>query len=97
MTSPSCAFSGVTLEVVNRIRSVANAEYGVAFDPSAGTNGTATAHTPFGLCVVHFVHDSARSVIVLTLLKKPFWLPTRLLWSGFEEEIERCRRFVAGR
>ncbi|MGD0106151.1 MAG: hypothetical protein ABSC06_19240 [Rhodopila sp.] len=88
----SRAFSGVTIEVVHRIKHVAHTEHGVLFYPTNGTNGTATGRTPFGDCVVHFVHDGAQSVLVLTPLKKPMLLPAGLLWRGFKVEIERFRR-----
>jgi hypothetical protein len=90
--STSRAFSGVTVEVVNRIRQIAYDEHGVVFDPSDETTGTATARTRIGDCVVHFVHDSVQSVLVLTLVKKPMLLPAALLWTGLSAEVERFKR-----
>jgi hypothetical protein len=90
--SRSRAFSGVTVTVVNRIKQVAHGEHGIAFDPHDGTNGTATARTPIGDFVIHFVHDSVQSVLVLTLVKKPMLLPAALLWSGLSPEVERLKR-----
>jgi hypothetical protein len=87
--SASRAFPGVRVEVVNRIKQIAHDEHGVVFDPQDGTTGTATAGTPMGECVVHFVHDSVQSVLVLTLVKKPMLLPAALLWSGLGDEVER--------
>jgi hypothetical protein len=89
--STSHAFSGVTVKVVNRIRQIAHNEHGVVFDPSDGTTGTVTARTRMGECVVHLVHDSVQSVLVLTLVNKTMLLPTVLLWSGLSAEVERSR------
>jgi hypothetical protein len=90
--SASRAFSGVTVTVVNRIKQVAYGEHGVVFDPPDGTNGTAIVRTPIGNCVMHFVHYSTQSVLVLTLVKKPMFLPAALLWSGLSAEVERFKR-----
>lgn len=92
--SASRVFSGVTVEVIYRIKQIAHAERGVIFDPADGTSGIAVGRTPFGDCVVGFAHDSAQAVLVLTLLKKPMLLPAGVLWRGFQGEIERFRTMV---
>jgi hypothetical protein len=94
--SRSRTFSGVTIELVCRIKQAARVEHGVVFDPADGASGIAVGRTPFGDCVVSFAHDSARAVLVLTLLKKPALLPTELLWLGFQGQIERFPTTVSG-
>jgi hypothetical protein len=90
--SASRAFSGVTVAVVNRIKQVAHGEHGIVFDPHDGTKGTAIARTPIGNFVMDFVHDAARSVLVLTLVKKPVLLPAVLVWNRLGTEVERFKR-----
>jgi len=84
----SRTFSRVTVDHVLRVKQVAQNRYGILFDPPDGTRGIATGHTPFGDCIVSFSFDSA---LVLTVIKKPILLPAGLLWSRFEEELERTR------
>lgn len=90
--SASRIFSGVTVTVINRIKQVAHGEYGIVFDPPDAAKGTAAARTPIGDFVMHFVHDSAESVLVLTLVKKPMLLPAVLVWSRLGTEVERFKR-----
>ncbi|HEY4044991.1 MAG TPA: hypothetical protein VGM32_24525 [Rhodopila sp.] len=92
--SASRVFSGVTIELVERIKQVARDEHGVRFDPDDGPTGLATGQTPFGECVVRFAHRGAQAAIVLTLLKKPMLLPAEVLWTAFKEEIDRCRGLI---
>ena len=88
----SRTFSGVTAEILNRMKEFGRAEYGIVYDPPDGAISTATSRTPLGECVVEFVHDAAKAELKLTLIKKPWLLPEGLLWSGFSETLERCRR-----
>jgi hypothetical protein len=85
-------FSGVTVEALGRIKELGRAEHGVVYDPPDGPRSSATSQTPFGECVVEFVHDSTRAELTLTILKKPWLLPESLLWSGFLAALERCRQ-----
>jgi len=85
-------FSGVTPEILHRMKEFGRAEYNIVYDPPEGPVSTATSQTPLGECVVQFAHDPAKAELTLTLLKKPWLLPEGLLWSGFSETLERCRR-----
>jgi hypothetical protein len=85
-------FSGVTPEILHRMKEFGRAEYNIVYDPPEGPVSTATSQTPLGECVVEFAHDPAKAELTLTLLKKPWLLPEGLLWSGFSETLERCRR-----
>ena len=85
-------FSDVTPEILHRMKEFGRAEYNIVYDPPEGPVSTATSQTPLGECVVQFAHDPAKAELTLTLLKKPWLLPEGLLWSGFSETLERCRR-----
>ena len=85
-------FSGVTPEILHRMKEFGRAEYNIVYDPPVGPVSTATSQTPLGECVVEFAHDPAKAELTLTLVKKPWLLPEGLLWSGFSETLERCRR-----
>ena len=85
-------FSGVTPEILHLMKEFGRAEYNIVYDPPEGPVSTATSQTPLGECVVEFAHDPAKAELTLTLLKKPWLLPEGLLWSGFSETLERCRK-----
>jgi hypothetical protein len=87
----SRTFASVTADLVHRIKQVAHEQHNVTFEPPDGTKGTATGRTPFGDCIVHFAHDAAQAVLVMTLVKKPMVLPATLMWSAFSAELERLR------
>jgi hypothetical protein len=90
--SNSRTFSDVTVNVLSRIKELGRAEYGVVYDPPDGPRSNATSQTPLGECVVAFVHDSVRAEVTLTIVKKPWLIPESLLWNGFLETLERCRK-----
>jgi len=85
------SFSGVTAEILSRMKEFGRAEYGIVYNPLEGAASTATSRTPLGECVIEFVHDAAKAELTLTLVKKPWLLPEALLWNGFSETLERCR------
>jgi hypothetical protein len=90
--STTRTFSGISTEIVTRMKAFGRSRYGIVFDPPDGPNSTATGQTPLGECVIEFVHDSARAELTLTLVKKPWLLPESLLWNGFLSTLERCRK-----
>ena len=85
-------FSDVSTAVAARMKEFARAKYDVVFDPPDASTSTATTQTPLGECVIEFVHDAARAELTLTLVKKPWLLPEGLLWNGFVEALESCRK-----
>ena len=87
----SRTFSGVTDEILNRMKQLGRAQYGIIYEPPEGPVGAATSSTPLGECMIEFVHDSVKAELTLTLVKKPWLLPEGLLWRGFVETLERCR------
>ena len=84
-------FSGISVEIVGRMKEHGRSRYGIVFDPPEGANSTATGQTPLGECVIEFAHDSERGELTLTLVKKPWLLPEGLLWSGFLRTLKACR------
>jgi len=89
--SNSRTFSGVTDEILDRMKALGRAEYDIVYDPPEGPVSTATSQTPLGECVIEFVHDPAKAELTLTLVKKPWLLPESVLWNGFSETLDRCR------
>jgi len=90
--STSRTFSGVTPEILSRMKEFGRAEYGIVYDPPDGPVSTAASQTPLGECVIEFVHDPAKAELTLTLVKKPWLLPEGMLWNGFVTTLERCRQ-----
>ena len=89
--SNSRTFSGVTLEILNRMKALGRAERHRLRPPKAPLS-TATRQTPFGERVIEFVHDPAKVELTLTLVKKPWLLPAEsVLWNGFSQTLDRCR------
>ena len=90
----SRTFSGVTVDILTRMKEFGRAQYNIVYDPAEGPVSTATSQTPLGECVIEFAHDAAKSELTLTLVKKPWLLPEGVLWNGFSETLERCRKEV---
>jgi hypothetical protein len=89
--SNSRTFSGVTAEALRRLKGVGRTEYSIVFDPPDGPRSSAISQTPFGECVVEFEYDSTGAELTLTIVRKPWMVPERLLWSAFLETLDRCR------
>ncbi len=90
----SRTFASVTADHLDRLKQVARDRHGISFDPPDGAKGVATGHSPFGDCIVHFVHDNAQAVLSLTLVRKPMLLPAGMMWSSFEAVLEHCRGII---
>ena len=88
----SRTFSGVTVDILTRMKEFGRAQYNIVYDPAEGPVSTATSQTPLGECIIEFAHDAAKAELTLTLVKKPWLLPEGLLWNGFSETLERCRK-----
>jgi len=88
----SRTFSGVTVDILTRMKEFGRAQYNIVYDPADGPVSTATSQTPLGECVVELAHDAAKAELTLTLVKKPWLLPEGVLWNGFSETLERCRK-----
>jgi hypothetical protein len=88
----SRTFSGVTVEILTRMKEFGRAQYNIVYDPPEGPLSTATSQTPLGECIIEFAHDAGKAELTLTLVKKPWLLPEGLLWNGFSETLERCRK-----
>ncbi|MEO3475484.1 hypothetical protein AAFN86_26770 [Roseomonas sp. CAU 1739] len=87
----SQTFSDVTIDLLERI--AARDDLGrFAFDFDEDRRaGTARGATPLGEVEVRFglVPDSAE--LIVTVLRKPPFLPASLLWSEFSRAIARAR------
>ena len=82
-------FSGVTMEVLNRMREEDSGDYTLELDPHR-IAGTVNKPTPLGHVVVRFDHDNQRSEMTVTILKKPMLLPTAVLWAGVSHALRRA-------
>ena len=92
--STSRTFSGVTPEILKRMKALGQAEYNIVYDPPEGPVSTATSQTPLGECVIEFAYDPAKAELTLTLVKKPWMLPEGVLWNGFTATLDRCREEI---
>ena len=64
----SRTFSGVTVDILTRMKEFGRAQYNIVYDPAEGPVSTATSQTPLGECVVEFAHDAAKAELTLTLV-----------------------------
>lgn len=82
-------FSGVTIEVLNRMREQDSADHGLERDPDR-IGGTVNKPTPFGHVVARFDHDNQRAEMTVTTLHKPMLLPAAVLWVGVSHALRRA-------
>ena len=84
-------FSDVTIDVLERT---------AARDDAAGfefrldddrRSGTVAGTTPLGEVEARFDLTAERDELAVTILRKPPFLPTSLMWSEFSHAIERAR------
>ena len=88
--STTYLFSGITIEVLNRMREEDSADYVLKLDSTPDRiGGTVRKPTPFGDVTVRFDHDSQRAEMTVTILKKPMLLPAAVLWAGLTHAL-RC-------
>ena len=84
-------FSGVTLDVLTRMREEDSGDYALTLE-SDRIGGTVNKPTPFGCVVVRFDHDARRAEMTVTILHKPLLLPAALLWAGVSHALRRACR-----
>ncbi len=82
-------FSGVTLEVLNRMREEDSGDYALELNADR-TGGTVNKTSPFGDVVVRFEHDNQRAEMTVTILHKPLLLPAAVLWAGVSHALRRA-------
>jgi len=87
----SRTFSDVTIDILERIAArddAAGLEFRIDADRRAGT---VAGTTPLGEVEARFELAGECDELAVTILRKPPFLPTALLWSEFSRAIERAR------
>lgn len=82
-------FRGITAEVLNRLREGDDGSNVLDLE-SNGSGGRLTRRTPLGEVVIRFDHDAQRAELTVTVLKKPFFLPTIALWAEMSNALENA-------
>ncbi len=94
-SSKTHVFSGVTLQSLLNLQNQAGVagqtggNYSLQFDPDR-TGGVLSMNPGVGDVVVRFSHDSARSELTLTIVKKPMLLPTAVIWAGASQVLRQA-------
>jgi hypothetical protein len=78
--TPSRTFSGVTPEVLARLRARPSGRYQVHVGAD-GSNGTISGSTPVGELVVDFQYARERGTATVTIRSKPRLVPAGLVWA----------------
>lgn len=87
----SRTFSDVTIEILDRI-AARDAAAGLTFHIADDRrSGSVAGPTPLGEVEARFELVPERGELAVTILRKPPFLPTSLLWSEFSRAIERAR------
>jgi hypothetical protein len=86
----SKTYTGVTQTVWDCVKSSSIAKRGTVYDPSDGTQGTATTETGVGKLVMGFSFDAGASTITYTINSKPFIVTEGEIWSGIQDSISAC-------
>lgn len=87
----SQTFSDVTIDLVERIAARDDVP-GIAFAiDEDGRAGTARGATPLGEVEVRFDLIPETAEMIVTILRKPPFVPASLLWSEFSRAIDRAR------
>jgi hypothetical protein len=87
----SRTFSDVTIDILERIAArddAAGLDFRIDDDRRAGT---VAGSTPLGEVEARFEFAIECGDLAVTVLRKPPFLPTALLWSEFSRAIERAR------
>lgn len=87
----SKTFNGVTQQTWERLQALGRERHGTEFQPSDDCNGTATTPTPFGKIVLDYAHDVQRQTITYTIVAKPMFVMSPMIWSGIEQTIDGLR------
>lgn len=87
----SRTFSDVTIDMLDRIAARDDAAGMVFLIDDDGRTGTVSGSTPLGEVEAGFAFEAERAELAVTILRKPPFLPSTLLWSEFARAIERAR------
>ena len=85
-------FAGVDAATWEKLKALGSSQHGTVFDPADAASGTATTRTPIGSLVLAFAFDSASNSVTYTIVEKPFFVASGLVWSGVEDCIRKCRQ-----
>ena len=88
----SKTFTGVDAPTWERLQTLGREKHGTDFRAIDGTRGEAKTNTPFGRLVLDYVHDPAAATITYTIVSKPLFVMSPLVWSGIETALAGCRR-----
>ena len=84
-------FEGVSAVVWQRMQARGEREHGTVFEHTNAMQGTATTPTPVGPVVLGFEFEADAERITYTIVQKPFFAASSLIWGGIAAAIERCR------
>lgn len=87
----SKTFTGVTTKTWERLQELGKQRHGTQFHPSDDTQGTATTATPFGNLVLGYAHDPQKSTVTYTIVSKPMFVMSPMIWSGIEQTLTGLR------
>lgn len=87
----SKTFNGVTQQTWERLQALGRERHGTEFQPSDDFNGTATTATPFGKIVLDYAHDVQQQTITYTIVTKPMFVMSPMIWSGIERTLDGLR------
>ena len=82
-------FSGVTAEVLGRLRHEDDGAYVLELDPDR-VGGVLIRRSGLGEVAVRFDHDRERAEITVTIVKKPMLLPTAVLLAEMSLALRRA-------
>lgn len=88
----SRTFEDVSVDVWERVKTMARDRFGTTFDPETSPAGTATTATPIGDVVIDYALDPETEEITYTLRRKPMLILSGQIWSGLAEAIDRSRQ-----
>ncbi|MFO1129598.1 MAG: hypothetical protein U1E66_14325 [Rhodospirillales bacterium] len=88
----SKTFTGVDTATWERLQTLGREKHGTQFRPIDATSGEATTNTPFGRLVLNYEHDPASATITYTIVSKPLFVVSPLVWTGVESALAGCRR-----
>lgn len=88
----SRTFDDVSIDVWEKVKTLARDRFGTIFDPESSPAGTATTVTPIGDVVIDYALDADTEQITYTLRRKPMLILSGQIWTGLAETIDRCRQ-----
>lgn len=85
-------FEDVSVDLWERVKTMARDRFGTSFEPEAAPEGTATTITPIGNVIIDYTLDTEAEEITYTLRRKPMLILSGQIWSGLADAIDRCRQ-----